>query len=112
MGCGCKNKKEKVSSDVSTAIVMQMIDIVKSVPLYNMKNVQTGNVSDSEWHALLFVIYQLAMFVQFNIIEKGKEFISLGGCILCYDSVINGLKDAEIIQQNEDDNIVFLVKRL
>jgi hypothetical protein len=88
-----------------------MIEIIKSVPSYNIKNFQTGDVSDSEWHALIFIIYQLSMFIQFNINEKRKEFIALGGCVLCYDSVIAGLKNAEIIQQNKGENIVFFIEK-
>jgi hypothetical protein len=109
MGCSCKEKNKKINKNTSTTIFYRMIDIVKAVPQYNMNTVNTGEVTDSEWKALLFVLYQISCFTQFHVDKKRKEFGNEGGCFLCYDSVINALREAKIVDVDKETKMLFLV---
>lgn len=109
MGCKCKEKNKKINKNTSAEIFYRMIDIVKAAPQYNMNTIGTGEVTDSEWKALLFILHQISRFTQFHIDKKRKEFGNEGGCFLCYDSVIEALKKAKIIDVDKESKMLFLL---
>ena len=105
MGCNCN---KKITTDVSTSIVYDLPDLVRSVYQYDMDENNVPDVTNDEWKAFFYTLNLFGLFKLINIEKYIKEFFNLGGCTICFDNIIEAFCSDKRAEKNKAGTSLFL----